>query len=260
MPGDLWLCPPCGTSNAPTSLFCVECRSPRPGPTRWRQTSKSDTDPDTPPVRSHSMPVPESISAPRPRRNWRTAITVALALVVVGSAMVAAAMDRSPEARTDHPVIPAPPAAESALVAPEPSTADTPSRLASATPQRSGPSPSTPASALPVSVGMVDVQALALFDPSGFLNPNDPAQVKSFTEGVSTSTDSQVVLRSITDDAAAEGDLDVRLTLQSHQAAGFGPPGSPDETCTNWDITYQLRPAGGGYRILKPQAVAHTPC
>ncbi len=235
------------------------------------------------------MPVPESISAPRPRRNWRTAITVALALVVVGSAMVAAAMDRSPEARTDHPVIPAPPVAESALVAPEPSTADTPSRLASATPQRSGPSPSTPASALPVSVGMVDVQAvaanpyvlavgglfdryfsginakqyvqvLALFDPSGFLNPNDPAQVKSFTEGVSTSTDSQVVLRSITDDAAAEGDLDVRLTLQSHQAAGFGPPGSPDETCTNWDITYQLRPAGGGYRILKPQAVAHTPC
>jgi eukaryotic-like serine/threonine-protein kinase len=103
-------------------------------------------------------------------------------------------------------------------------------------------------------------QVLALFDPSDFLNPNDPAQVKSFTRGVSTSTDSQVVLRSITDDAAVDGDLDARLTLQSHQAAGFGPPGSPDETCTNWDITYQLRPAGGGYRILKPQAVAHTPC
>lgn len=103
-------------------------------------------------------------------------------------------------------------------------------------------------------------QVLALFDPSGFLDPNDPAQVKSFTEGVSTSTDSQVVLRSITGDAAAEGDLDVRLMLQSHQATGFGPPDSPDETCTNWDITYQLRPAGGGYRILKPRAVAHTPC
>jgi hypothetical protein len=104
------------------------------------------------------------------------------------------------------------------------------------------------------------VQVLALFDPSGSLNPSDPAKVKSFTEGVSTSTDSQVVLRSITDDATVEGDLDVRLTLQSHQTAGFGPSGSPDETCTNWDITYQLRPAGGGYRILKSRAVAHTPC
>jgi len=103
-------------------------------------------------------------------------------------------------------------------------------------------------------------QVLALFDPAGFLDPGDPAQVQAFTDGVSTSTDSQVVLRSITDNAAAKGDLDVRLTLQSHQAAGFGPSGSPDETCTNWDITYQLRPAGGGYRIFKPQSVSHAPC
>ena len=229
---------------------------------------------------------------PRIGRNWRIAITVTV-ILVIGGAMVAAGMDRPPRARTDDPAILAPLAAESSPGAPARSAAHTPGRSASVTPRRSGPSPSTSASApplpLPVSVGMVDVRAvaaspdvlavaglfdryfsginakqyaqvLALFDPSGFLDPNDPARVKSFTEGISTSTDSQVVLRSITDDAAVEGDLDVRLTLQSHQAAGFGPSGSPDETCTNWDITYQLRPAGDGYRILKPQAVAHAPC
>jgi hypothetical protein len=237
------------------------------------------------------MPVPEFMPAARTGRNWRMGFTVAVVLVVVGGAMVGAGMDHPPRAGRDDPAILAPSAAESSPVAPAPSPAGTPGRSASVTPRRSESSPSTPASASPppVSVGMVDVRAvaanpavlavgglfdryfsgintkryeqvLALFDPSGFLDPNDPAQVKSFTQGVSTSTDSQVVLRSITDDATAAGDLDVRLTLRSHQSAGFGPPGSPDETCTDWDITYQLRPAGGGYRILKPQAVAHTPC
>jgi hypothetical protein len=238
------------------------------------------------------MAVPEPMPALRTGRDWPVATTVVVALVVVG-VMFAAGVDQLPRARPHDPVILAPPTAESPPATPVPSTSGTPGRSASVTPRRSGPSPSPSAAAsaspLPASVGMVDVRAvaanpgvlavgglldryfsgintrqygqvLALFDPSGFLDPNNPAQVKSFTQGVSTSTDSQVVLRSITDDAATKGDLDVRLTLQSHQSAGFGPPGSPDETCTNWDITYQLRPAGGGYRILTSQAVVHAPC
>jgi hypothetical protein len=103
-------------------------------------------------------------------------------------------------------------------------------------------------------------QVLTLFDPSGSVNPNDPAQAAAFTAGVSTTTDSQVVLHSIADNAAQAGDLNARLTFQSHQDAGYGPPGSPNETCTNWDITYQLRPWGSGYRILRPLSVAHTGC
>jgi hypothetical protein len=239
--------------------------------------------------RDHPPGVPPRTSRPR-----RVAILVAAALVVVGGVMIAAAFSRPPGSPADDPLVIAPFAVPSSLPAAAQSTASTP-RGTPSPPPRSRPSPTRPPAvppkspAPPTSVGIVDVRAvtadphvlavgtlfdryfsgintkqyeqvLVLFDPSGFLDPTDPAQVEAFTTGVSTTTDSLVVLRSMAEDAAQEGDLDARLTFQSHQAAGFGPPGSPEEICTNWDITYQLRPAGAGYRIFSPRNVVHTPC
>jgi hypothetical protein len=41
---------------------------------------------------------------------------------------------------------------------------------------------------------------------------------------------------------------------------GAFPADAPDEMCTLWDITYQLRPFGGGYRILRPLHFADDRC
>jgi hypothetical protein len=156
------------------------------------------------------------------------------------------------------------------------------------TPTPSRPAPTPTATPPPTTIGTIDVrtvstnphvravgglfdtyfnginlkrydQVLALYDPSGVLDPTDPQQAANFTHGVSTSVDSEVVLRSIVDSPAV--DLVARLTFQSHQAPGFGPPGTPDQTCTQWDSTYLLHPnANGIYRILEQPTFSHQPC
>lgn len=103
-------------------------------------------------------------------------------------------------------------------------------------------------------------RVLALYDPTGALNTNDPNQAATFTRGISTTTDSRVVLWSISDDPAHAGDLNARITFQSEQQRGYGPAGTPNETCTVWDNTYQLSPTRGGYRILNLPRFTHHPC
>jgi hypothetical protein len=103
-------------------------------------------------------------------------------------------------------------------------------------------------------------QVLALYDPGGSLNPNNPTQVAEFTQGVSTTQDSQVVLWTISNDPAQAGDLDTRITFRSEQQAGFGPADAPGETCTLWDNTYELRPSGGSYRIFDLLNFTDSPC
>jgi hypothetical protein len=66
--------------------------------------------------------------------------------------------------------------------------------------------------------------------------------LQSFSSKVSTSRDSQVVVRSIRHDP--NGDIDAEVTFQSHQAGQYGP--EPGETCTNWSLDYQLVPSSGG--------------
>jgi hypothetical protein len=104
-------------------------------------------------------------------------------------------------------------------------------------------------------------QVLALYDPAGFLDPSDPTQADNFTQGVSTSVDSDVVIRSIADDPGGSGDLVVRITFRSNQAAGYGPKDNPNQTCTLWDITQQLRPAtAGDYRIFDLVSFSDRAC
>jgi hypothetical protein len=188
-----------------------------------------------------------------------------------------------------------PPSTSPSAPSPSPSAptpSRSPSRSASATPTPT-PTPSRPGvtptpTPPPTAIGIVDVRAvstnphvravgglfdtyfnginlkrydqtLALFDPSGALNPNDPQQAANFTQGVSTSVDSDVVIRSIVDGAAA--DLVTRITFRSHQSPGFGPVGAPNETCTIWDSTYQLRPnTNGVYLIFDELTFTHQSC
>jgi zinc-ribbon domain len=63
--------------------------------------------------------------------------------------------------------------------------------------------------------------------------------LQPLANALSTSQDSMIVLRSIRNDG--NGNLDVDVAFQSHQAGQYGP--NPGETCTNWSLDYHLVPA-----------------
>jgi len=101
--------------------------------------------------------------------------------------------------------------------------------------------------------------AAALFDASGVLDPTDPAQVAAFARDMSTTTDSEIVLGAVT--SGPDGAVLARVTFRSTQQAGYGPPERPDETCTDWNVTYVLSTAAdGAYRILRGTDVTSGPC
>jgi hypothetical protein len=102
-------------------------------------------------------------------------------------------------------------------------------------------------------------KAIAVYDPAGVINPNDPGQASDFQRAVSTTTDDQIVLRSVGADPAGRGVLAARVTFRSNQQAGYGPSERPDETCTAWDVTYTLSQPGGAYKILAGKAT-NSPC
>jgi hypothetical protein len=101
-------------------------------------------------------------------------------------------------------------------------------------------------------------RALSVYDPSGNVDPNNPAHRQAFIDGVSTTTDSDASVLSIGGDGTA---TTARLTFQSTQQAGKGPIPRPQETCTRWDVTYVLSsPAQGQYRILRAAQAQNRPC
>lgn len=103
-------------------------------------------------------------------------------------------------------------------------------------------------------------QSVAEYDPSGVVNPNDPAQVSSFEQAVSTSSDSQIDLLGISPSGTGPATT-AQLTFQSTQAAGYGPAGNTGETCTNWNLTYTLsQSAAGDYLILGTQSASDSAC
>lgn len=103
--------------------------------------------------------------------------------------------------------------------------------------------------------------AAALFDPAGkVLDPGNAKAVEAFGKSLSTTQDSDVVLRAVTD-AAAPAAVAAEVTFRSNQQPGYGPKGREDETCTLWSIRYELSSdAGGGYRILRAKAEPSRPC
>jgi hypothetical protein len=94
-------------------------------------------------------------------------------------------------------------------------------------------------------------RAVSVFDPAR------GTDAKSFTHGVSTSHDTDVRLLGI----AVGPPVTARVTLRSEQAPGFGPRARPDETCTRWDITYELgHPAAAVFLIERAVQATSTPC
>jgi hypothetical protein len=71
---------------------------------------------------------------------------------------------------------------------------------------------------------------------------------QTFSSELSTSQDTQIVVQSIQHDS--NGDLDVQVGFQSHQAGQYGP--TPGQTCTNWSLDYHLVASPGA----QPSAVA----
>jgi hypothetical protein len=101
--------------------------------------------------------------------------------------------------------------------------------------------------------------AASYFDPSGVVDPTDPTEVAAFGEDMSTTTDSDVTLWTVTE--GPDGAVLARVTFRSTQQPGYGPPGRSAETCTDWDVTYVLRPTtDGAYRIVRGTDVLSRPC
>jgi hypothetical protein len=168
----------------------------------------------------------------------------------------------------------------------QPSVATSPGQTG-ATGEPTSKPPSAPVSSRPGSVGLVGIdpavsdprvvdvatmfdthfaavnaknyaRALSVYDPAGVINPNDQEQAADFQEAVSTTTDSQIVLRAI--GPSTRGVLDARVTFRSNQQAGYGPRERPSETCTAWDVTYSVtQPSGSAYKILAGTA-SSAPC
>lgn len=79
-------------------------------------------------------------------------------------------------------------------------------------------------------------RVLAVMDPTGVVNRDNPRQVEQFRVNISTTTDSNVVVHWIRPDTATGGVL-VGVTFTSRQEARFGPA---NLTCANWSLTYVL--------------------
>jgi Protein kinase domain len=71
---------------------------------------------------------------------------------------------------------------------------------------------------------------------------------QTFSSELRTSQDTQIVVQSIQHDS--NGDLDVQIGFQSHQAGQYGP--DPGQTCTNWSLDYHLVASPGA----QPSATA----
>jgi hypothetical protein len=78
-------------------------------------------------------------------------------------------------------------------------------------------------------------RVLAVMDPSGVVNRDNPQQVERFRIDVSTTTDTNIVLHWVRDDGV--GGVLAGVTFTSRQDAQYGPDG---EACTNWSLTYTL--------------------
>jgi hypothetical protein len=103
-------------------------------------------------------------------------------------------------------------------------------------------------------------QALSVFDPSGEIDPSDPQLVRAFSDGLATTTDSDVVLSLL--QPTGDGSVgEAKIMFQSQQGVGYGPKDDPNETCTLWNITYILdQSSSGQYQIYREEATTNSGC
>ena len=206
----------------------------------------------------------------RERRWWIPVLVGVVVLLAIGAITTVVLVERGDDEPTGSPpATTAPPATSSGTSRPTtaPSTAG-PTSAAPTTPSSVGVVAIDPAVSDP-RVGDVAAmfdshfsavnakdyaKAIAAYDPAGVINPNDPAQASDFRQAISTTTDDQIMLRSIGPDSSGRGVLVARVTFRSHQQAGYGPRERPNETCTAWDVTYSVSQPGGTYKIFAGKA------
>ncbi|MER7273010.1 hypothetical protein ABT369_01000 [Dactylosporangium sp. NPDC000244] len=227
---------------------------------------------------------PPAGEPPRSRPIWIFPAIVAVVLLLAGGTVAFVLRDRwlpgggGEASPTTGPTSTANPVAPTATRTAAPTTAAPPT----AAPTSAGPT-------LPASVGAVRLDpsldpaqapavaatfdkyfaavnarnasaALAVMDPNGSINQGDAGAVKRFTDGISTSTDDDILLLSLGSDPTGKGLLQAHVTFRSQQQAGKGPKGRESETCTRWDVTYSITQPGGEYRIWGSTNAGNRPC
>ncbi|MFF4401607.1 hypothetical protein [Streptomyces sp. NPDC001480] len=101
--------------------------------------------------------------------------------------------------------------------------------------------------------------ALKYYDPDTSVVDLGTTAGRDKWKGVmSTTKDSDFVLGGLSSDGPYTL---ATLNFTSHQDPGYGPKGSPDDTCDQWSITYQLTHSDG-YRIYQASkdGVSYTTC
>ncbi|MGX1615977.1 hypothetical protein ACWIF8_19055 [Micromonospora chalcea] len=250
-----------------------------------------DAEPDDGPVLDGGPAVDDpGVRSPEPSRQVfvramlvAAAVTAVVALVVggvlwatrddgVGAPVIAEPSGQASPGGTGDPAAPAtdPPATDPASadpteLTPSPSESPTVVGLVTIEPDVADARATAVARTFDTYFGAVNDRdfpaAAAMFDPAGdVLDPADDGAVERFGRQLVTTRDSEVVLRSLTD--AGPGVVAAVVTFRSAQDPGYGPKNRPQETCTLWQVRYELSgTASGAYRILRSRsAVPSRPC
>jgi hypothetical protein len=260
--------PAYGHWSAPAPEQPLPPPAPMPQPGEWQQWQPMAAPPGEPPPPVH-------------RPVWIFPVIVAAVLLLAGGTVAfvlrgnwlpggtAAATTAPPTGTPASSTPPAPTGAATSRPAPTPTTPGPPTLPASVGSIRLDPG-LDPAKG-PEIAALFDTYfsavnarnagaALGALDPSGSIDQSDPSAVRKFTDGISTSTDDDILLLSLGADPSGKGLLQARVTFRSHQEAGKGPRGRESETCTRWDVTYVLTRPGGAYRIWGSTNAGNRPC
>jgi hypothetical protein len=201
---------------------------------------------------------------PGQRRRWWVPVLVVLVLLLAGGAIATVLLVDGEETAGPGPTPTGAPSTAPTARSPVPSASPSgPPRLVTTDPSVTDARAATVADLFEdyfTAINNRDYdRALAAYDPAGVINPNDTRQATDFKQAISTTTDSQIVLRSVGPPASGRGVVDARVTFRSNQQPGSGPKERPTETCTAWDVTYALSQQSTTYKILAGKAT-HAPC
>ena len=230
-------------------------------------------DPNNPAYQSAPAFVPAEVYGPAlsppqaaPRRRWWVPVLIAVVLLLaIGAIATVGLVDQNGDDTANPTPTPTPTAVTSTPARPSPSAPATSSSAPPAGLVTTDPSV-TDSRAADVAALFEDYftainnrdydQALAAYDPAGVINPGNAKQAADFKQAISTTTDSQIVLRSVGPPASGRGVLDARVTFVSNQQPGYGPRERPGETCTAWDVTYAISQPAGAYKIVIGKATS----
>jgi hypothetical protein len=96
-----------------------------------------------------------------------------------------------------------------------------------------------------------------VLDPAGSIDPADADEMAALERGTRTTVESDIRLLSLSD--LDEGRLLADVAFRSTQDPGSGPKGRTSETCTRWQIAYEVSTSSGAYRLVKGKA-SSAPC